>query len=139
MPGKPQMELESGPPGAAPVRRARVLVVDDEPTILELIEVLLEDHHDVTCAVGGFDAIELLESDPEFDAILCDLTMPEVDGVSLHRFLIEHMPALSGKLRFLSGGVHSDRARDHLRDHPTPVLGKPFTTESLDEAVRSVF
>ena len=137
MSGEQQMEIQGKTGTGAPTQRARVLVVDDEPTILELIEVLLEDLYDVTCVNGGFAAIETLESDPAFDSILCDMTMPEVDGVALHRFLMENLPDLAGKLRFLSGGVHGDRAEQHLRDHPTPIVTKPFTTEALDAAVRS--
>jgi CheY-like chemotaxis protein len=61
--------------------RARVLVVEDEHDLRELIARWLESrHYHVTEAADGRDAVELLEAGLDPDVILLDLTMPRMDG-----------------------------------------------------------
>ena len=79
--------VRTAPPpagGRAAARRARILVVDDEPAILRSMKSLLRHDHDVELADGGRAAIELLKHDIGFDLVLCDLNMPDVDGVDVH-------------------------------------------------------
>ena len=64
---------------------ARVLVVDDEPEILEFLTDLLSTFgYTITTAGGGEQALKLLETEP-FDVILVDLKMPRVDGLEVLR------------------------------------------------------
>ncbi len=76
-------------PGSAPRARtstpARILTVDDNPTNLELVRVLLEEQgHEVRCAASAEEALAVLEGfEPEL--ILMDLQLPGVDGLELTR------------------------------------------------------
>jgi len=64
----------------------KVLIIDDHPLFIDGISLLLKqlsDHLDITCVMSVKQAIIQLESDAEFDIILLDLNLPEMDGVSL--------------------------------------------------------
>ncbi|MGO4376902.1 ATP-binding protein [Pseudoduganella sp. RAF19] len=79
-------DKEAQPPVAAtPLVRMRLLIVDDDPTVLaSLRAILLRDGHEVTAADGGQAGIDAfrasLEGAPQFNAIFTDLGMPYVDG-----------------------------------------------------------
>ncbi len=70
---------------------ANILVVDDEPTILDIIQsILLDAGHTPTLLTGGNEAIELLENEgSKFDLMLLDLTMPVVGGLDVLQKLHE--------------------------------------------------
>jgi len=64
----------------------RILVVDDEPSILELLKAYLEatDSHDVVTATSGPLALDIIDkADFDFDCILLDIQMPEMNGITL--------------------------------------------------------
>ncbi len=62
---------------------ARILIVDDEPSIQKLLKRQLEAHHfETTTAGNGFQAIECLESS-EYDIVITDISMPKMDGLEL--------------------------------------------------------
>ncbi|MFV3130282.1 response regulator [Niveispirillum sp. KHB5.9] len=68
---------------AQALRRCRLLIVDDSPTFLEFMRGLLEEEgHDVLPLLSGLQALELAEHE-NFDCIIVDLNMPEIDGVDL--------------------------------------------------------
>src|SRR5205814_2833307 len=70
----------------------RVLVVDDERSIRELLAVMLKQAgHDVTLAEGGEQAVEVLKSE-SFDLVITDLRMRKVDGLAVLRATKEHAP-----------------------------------------------
>ncbi|MEM9493492.1 MAG: ATP-binding protein, partial [Myxococcota bacterium] len=54
-------------------RRARLLVIDDEQMLLDSLHRMLRRAHDVVTAAGGVEAIAQLESDADFDVLICDL------------------------------------------------------------------
>lgn len=123
-------------PGASASRppvttRARVLVVDDEPFLLAILAEILSTEHDVVTASGGPEALELLGSDLKFDALLCDLMMPGVDGIAVHRFLLERAPALAARTVFATGGAFTPRTAGYVSSRNVPVLVKPFTAEEV--------
>jgi PAS domain S-box-containing protein len=80
-----QAEQESQPPVAAPIRRMRLLLVDDDPVILKSLRESLElDGHAVVVAGSGRAGIEAFlqeaTSGEGFDIVITDLGMPHVDG-----------------------------------------------------------
>jgi DNA-binding response OmpR family regulator len=63
---------------------ARLLVVDDEPSILEFFEILLKrEGYDVETVSGGKEAIACLDRQV-YDLVITDLSMPNVDGRPFH-------------------------------------------------------
>jgi PAS domain S-box-containing protein len=101
-----------------------VLVVDDEAEVVAMLqEGLVQDGHRVVTASDGATALELLRHG-WFDAILCDLRMPRLDGVALARALQAIRPELSARLLLMTGdtlraaAVLPSEVRDRLLEKP---------------------
>jgi CheY-like chemotaxis protein/anti-sigma regulatory factor (Ser/Thr protein kinase) len=119
------------PDVAVPIyRRRRVLAIDDEALLLKAYRRMLADVHDVDTALGGRDALLLLEKDRNFDLILCDLQMPEMSGMDLYATVKSLYPELSDRFVFVTGGAFSAEARRFLEQAIT-CLSKPFRIEEL--------
>jgi signal transduction histidine kinase len=119
-----------------PTRSMRVLVIDDEPAILRAIRgVLASAGHDVVLAAGGGEAIELLRENDTYDALLCDLHMPDVDGIAVHAWLRSHRPLLAERVVFLTAALASDRARQFVTSVKPVVVSKPVSAADLERAL----
>lgn len=119
----------------------RVLIVDDQPEIRELADMVLgaEGYLTVT-AEDGYEAIaRLTESVDPFDLVLLDINMPEQDGWETLR-VIRGDDALSD-LRVVMFSVKGEvRDKMHsLQEGANDYLAKPFEIEALVEKVRSQF
>ena len=126
------------PRARAPSPAARVLVVDDEPLVLSACRRMLDADHEVVTVQGGAECLALLERDGSFDAILCDLIMPRVDGIRVYRTLERTAPQHLKKLIFITGGANVSRARRFLDEVRPRLIEKPFTADQLLEQVRAV-
>jgi CheY-like chemotaxis protein len=76
----------------------RVLVVEDDPDIRDLLAETLSEEAEVECAVDGLDALERLAHGPAPSVILLDLRMPRLSGPELLRLLAEdpgHPPVVT--------------------------------------------
>ena len=124
-------------PETAPVPtvRGRVLVVDDEPAVRGTVERMLGRAHEVVTAASGVAGREILERDQSFDVILCDLMMPEMTGMELHGWLVEHHPALAGRVVFITGGIFTPRAAEYLASVSNFQVHKPFDAANLTRLV----
>ena len=117
--------------GHAEARTTRVLVVDDESELTDLMRTMLEDAgHEVVTAESGEVALELL-SMVEVDVIVSDLRMPDMDGSALWRAVREHHPTLATRMLFVTGDTLSPAARQFLDEARCARLDKPFTREAL--------
>ncbi len=116
----------------------RVLVVEDEPAVAEGVRLLLEQDYDVVVAGGGEEALRVLSLGGHFDAVLCDLMMPRVSGIDLHRRLAAERPGMEHKMVFMTGGAFTVEAEDFLASVGNPQVHKPFTFESLDATLKAV-
>lgn len=82
--------------------RLRVLVVDDEPRLLRALQRELARQHDVTFVSDGESALKsILARRP--DVILCDISMPVMDGFELHRHVGDIDPGLARRFVFFTG------------------------------------
>lgn len=127
---------KDSPGEPAEVPRSKLMVVDDEPVLLRAYQRMLGGRHEVTTALGGRAAVELLSAaGASYDVIFCDLMMPDVDGVDLHRYVAEKFPGLDQRMIFISGGAFTQRARDFLARIEAPRLEKPFTLRDLHRAI----
>ncbi len=122
---------------AHPVQ-ARVLVVDDEPELADVMRDMLESAgHEVATADSGALALEMLAT-ARFDAIVSDLRMPEMDGAGLWREISARHPALVRSILFVTGDTLSPDASDFLRRSHCGSLDKPFTKADLLAGVAKI-
>src|SRR5262245_47454890 len=85
----PSQDATSPDPGTHAVPRGSILVVDDEPGVREVVaEMLCDAGYVVETAGHARDAIALLEG-REYDAVLSDVNMPDVDGLAFLRAVRE--------------------------------------------------
>jgi CheY-like chemotaxis protein len=130
---RPEGAAVPGRDGAAarPALRRRVLVLDDELLVRRSIARMLAREHDVTAVGSGAEALERLAGGERYDAILCDLMMPELDGVAVYQALRNRWPEQLSRLAFITGGAFSDRAERFLAEHPVRLLQKPLDGQAL--------
>lgn len=110
--------------------RAIVLVVDDEgPSAHVLARILRHDGHIVRVETSSAKAVEILESDEEFDLTLLDVLMPEPTGEMIVRRLRETAPARIPRIVFLTGMAYL--VDTWLRGTGIPYIEKPATADKL--------
>lgn len=118
--------------------RAKVLLVDDEPSLRAVYPQVLGNDYDVSVAATGREALDVLTKRPDFDVILCDLTMPDMDGPALYDELQNMAPQLLPRLLFCSGGLISARLREFAARIPNAFLDKPIALDALCAAIERV-
>ena len=115
--------MASSPSSSA---RTVVLVVDDEPVALAVLQRTLEPHYHVLSASNGLEALKVMEASGEdIRAVITDVRMPGLSGPALaaHLARLKKSPAVL----FVSGYTDPDV--------PGEVLAKPFTPDALLGAV----
>jgi CheY-like chemotaxis protein len=127
MPQPPVLIVDS----LGPVRRGRVLVLDDEQLIATALTRTLAIDHEVTTLARAQEALQQLRAGTRFDLILCDIMMPDMNGIELHAHLIQLAPDQAARMVFLTGGTGTSLARDFLDSIPNPHIEKPFDTRRL--------
>ena len=134
--GQPGPQTEPGAlGGSGDAAQARLLVVDDEAEIADLMRAMLESAgYEVATAESGAVALELLET-ARFDAIVSDLRMPDMDGATLWRAIGAAHPALARRVLFVTGDTLSPDARAFLESARCAALDKPFAKADLLERV----
>ncbi len=138
LPASTAATAEPVAPTAMPLapRRARVLVVDDEPIIGRSVARILQQH-EVDVATSAAAALQLV-STHTYDVIICDLMMPDLTGMDLQAALEKDYPQASTRMVFMTGGAFTPRAQAFLHTHPHAHLAKPFTRAALTKAVADV-
>lgn len=125
-------------PNGAARRRYRTLVIDDEPMLRSVVSRMLSPECDVTVAESVEGGLALLEHGAMFDAILCDIIMPDRTGIELHEELTRRFPAMVERLGFITGGVLDAAIHEFLEASGRPRIYKPFSLAQLVETVRKL-
>ena len=115
----------------------RFLAVDDERGILLAYPRLLGADQCVTCN-SGQEALELFARGERFDAILCDLMMPQTSGMDVYDELARTAPDQAARMIFVTGGAFTDRSRAFLASRSDRTLDKPFDANALFQSVAQV-
>ena len=123
-------------PIAVAARRGRILVVDDEPLVIRTVKRILSKEHDLVVTEAATEALALCASGEKFDLILCDLMMPEMTGMDLHRELSLVSPEQADRMIFVTGGAFTEKARRFLSETPKEHLEKPFASANLRAIVQ---
>ncbi|CAO3407435.1 ATP-binding protein [Azospirillum largimobile] len=130
-------EPPPAPSAPEPVHRPlRILVVEDNPLVLmATVEGLTQEGFTVETAEDGVAAMELLETDREFDLVVSDVVMPRgVSGIDLARHIRERWP----QLRVLLASGYSPESLATMGADTASVLAKPFTPDQLAARIRAL-
>ena len=114
---------------------ARVLVIDDEPDVAELnAEILTRGGFDAQFMTNAQDALVALQSG-EYDAVLSDLNMPDVDGRGIFDAITERRPELAAHTGFLTGDTMGKKSQVFLGEAKRPYIEKPVSPKELRDFV----
>jgi two-component system NtrC family sensor kinase len=109
----------------APQTAVKILIIDDEPSFVRALALLLQhDGYVVDTAENGQVALEQLQGD-HYDLLLCDLIMPELDGVQFYDLLLRQHASLGQRVIFLTGDTLSADSMTFLEQCGQPWLTKP--------------
>ena len=113
---------------------ARILVVDDEPDMLELLRLLLTErtNHEVVCAGSGLAAKRLIE-EGGYELVITDMKMPDLEGLELMEVTRHTTPALP--FIFITGFGSIEMAVEAVRKGAFDYITKPFRKEQILLAV----
>lgn len=117
-------------------KKEQILVVDDSPDTLEVLQRNLESRgYRIFTAPGAVEAIKILESTP-VDLVITDLKMPGVNGLSLVRHIQENFK--NTEVMMITGYPSIEGAVEAVKTGAEEYLAKPFTDEELFSAVERV-
>ena len=124
------------PEGRTPITRL-ILLVDDDVRVRTLLADMLEmlDHR-VEMADTGEEALTLLAA-RSYDVVLTDFQLPGMNGAELYRRIKEQWPHLARRVAFVTGRAPNDLGL-RSSDTSVPILGKPFSFESLEATIAVV-
>ena len=126
--------LESMPAGKVP----RILVVEDEPTVANLIaDVLRDQGMRVDVLLDSREAVQQAERE-SYDLAVCDLKMPGMDGQMFYLTLVQRQNPLHQHVLFVTGDMVAPRTQEFLDRHHLAHVAKPFRMEELSGAVRAM-
>jgi two-component system cell cycle response regulator len=120
--------------------RARILLVDDKPTNLRILRAMLgTDGYDIVSTDSGQAALDLVGANPQFDLILLDVAMPDLNGIEVCRRLkddpqTQHIPVI-----LISAlHTHDDSVQEGLDAGADGYLAKPVDDTALRAWVRAI-
>jgi two-component system NtrC family sensor kinase len=108
-----------------------VLIADDEPEVGRLLAEMLSMQGYRCDVVGSGEAAQALLENRDYDAILCDMRMPEMDGPALFTWLGEHRPHLRRRIAFVTGDTLGAGSAGFIARSGRPILEKPFLPAEL--------
>jgi CheY-like chemotaxis protein len=113
-----------------------ILLVEDEPAVLEITTVMLQEMGYAVIAVGTpGEAIHLVQGHKgQIDLLITDVVMPQMNGRELARSLLSHYPDL--KLLFMSGYTANVIAHHGVLDEGVHFIQKPFSIKDLGRELR---
>jgi two-component system NtrC family sensor kinase len=119
-------------------RQRRILVIDDEDDVREVLsEILSNAGHRVDLAVSGRAALAQLEA-VRYDVILCDVRMPDMDGLALFDEIRRQWPQCARRVVFVSGDTLSSGLSEFAAAGQLRILEKPFVPREVRRLVAQV-
>lgn len=118
--------------------RPRILIVDDEEVVLDLLqEILAIDKYQTRVLRDPREALELLKKE-DFDIIISDFRMPWMTGEDFYRKAAALKPGIEKKFIFTSGEMDPVRKKEFIRKTGVEVIMKPFRMNEIRSKVKSL-
>ena len=115
--------------------KLRILVVDDEPVIRDLLfQVLSGSGHIVDTAKDGREAWRMIHEVP-YECLVVDLKMPGISGQELYYLIKDFGPDLASKVIFITGDTSRPEVRSFLQTTGNTVMGKPLNLGDLGRRI----
>jgi CheY-like chemotaxis protein len=122
----------------APPLPGTILVIDDEGSFVRALTLLLRrDGYHVDTTWNGWLALAQLQ-ERQYDVILCDLHMPDLDGPAFYARLTQQYPALRQRVIFLTGNTLDVASRTFLAQSGRSWLRKPSPIAAIRRAIQDV-
>ncbi len=122
-----------------PVAPPRVLVIDDESLIGAAIRrILTKQGMEVVAVEHGREGVDLLASGEHFDAVFCDMMMPEFSGVDVYDAVKARVPSMMSRIIFMTGNAFASREHDLFTGTKNVRIEKPFLPADLAAAITEV-
>ena len=113
-----------------------ILLVDDDRQLVEALKWILDESEvQVDVAYDGEEALGKIK-DREYDAVVCDMVMPGMDGSKLHARATELFPELAAKFVFITGHPEDPKSWQFLSGSQSKCLIKPFPIQDLMSQVK---
>lgn len=112
----------------------RIMVVEDEEELQHLMTDALSPYFEVRCYRNGQDACNNLDS-CDWDLIISDLRMPEMDGMEFFQEIKRRCPNLVRRFIFVTGDTYDREVKHFLEDSGVPFIRKPFRIREFREIV----
>lgn len=121
---------------SAKQEKARILVIDDEPLIGKLLSRMFVKNYQILTKGSGREAIASFEEGERFDLILCDMFMPRVSGIDLHKWLSSNLPGQADRMIFMTGGAYLTQAARFLEETRSLYIEKPFEMSDISALIQ---
>lgn len=131
MPPEPEKAVEE------PARKQHILIIDDDSSVLKLIQSYLTGRYEVATAISGKIALKFLER-RETDLILLDYEMPEENGAVILSKLRANEKTKDLPVVFLTGVSDVKKIREVLAMKPQGYLLKPIDMERLSSTIKGI-
>lgn len=119
-----------------PIWEERILFVDDDEAILNLLKALFSKDAEIETAVNGKVALGKTKTE-FFDVIVSDIDMPVMNGVEFFKEAVQHDPSIRQRFVFFSGALSAENL-SYLNNEQVPCLSKPVYIEEIRSAVLKV-
>jgi DNA-binding NtrC family response regulator len=115
----------------SPNRPERLLIVDDEPMVLNALARVLRSQYDVKTLSCPLEALRCLTAGESCHIVLSDVMMPDMNGVEFVRRVAQARPDLVGRIVLMTGGTSTSKVLAALEQSGCPVIAKPFDLDAL--------
>ncbi len=130
-----QSRAKAEPAAAASAARRAILIVDDEAEIRDtLAEILAVARHRIDKVASGREALERLAVQ-QYDVILTDMRMPDLDGRALYQEIERRWPGRGERVVFVTGDTLASALREFVSESGRPVIEKPFLPSEVRRVV----
>jgi CheY-like chemotaxis protein len=119
--------------------KKKILLVDDELMLLLSMQRMLEDDYDITIVVGGRKALNVItKQHGNFDLIISDIFMPDVDGVKLYHHVMKDYPDLAKHMILMTGAHLTPEIESFIGTTDNVCISKPFEHDQLLQTIKEL-
>ena len=117
---------------------ADVLIIDDDLDVAKSMQRALQGQHHTEILASARQAAAQLEQGSRYGAILCDLFMPQVNGLEFYDLVLNLDNDQAERIIFVSGGIYAADIQARVSALKNPLLQKPFSLENIRQIVGNV-